>query len=436
MLSNTAPDAPVAVVTGTDGVSGDAPVVTGSLVTPEHELAEAAQSGNLEALNAALAQGADPSSEVSQGDKRFSTDEWPTALEFAIQYGHAGVVQALLDAHARCEAPRLSRLDWLSGSDRAIVRESGRLGRPPLHFAVQTGRVEDARIIWTALVDAGASDEHLRILLGSGPNKWIVNNVWKSRGMASWLFEQAMRTGRHTLEVSRALVAFLFDAKDACHFKDSGFLGRALHTIASTHADVEFARFILERAGTEDARRLCRIASPIDSERTLLEKKIGFDHQKGKTRYEFDHYIEDDNWTALIAAAWYGRPAMMSLIIDELRKGRATQAEADQQVHALLQLGRRPGINIPAALFLAIHRASKFKELVEHASGQRPGPAPTEYMAGRGRYARPKAMRGENNHGYRDQRTDEEMLRDLEECVATLSETVRTVDPGCSCVLS
>ena len=68
--------------------------------------------------------------------------------------------------------------------------------------------------------------------------------------------------------------------------------------------DVEFARFILERAGTEDARRLCRIASPIDSERTLLEKKIGFDHQKGRTRYEFDHYIEDDNWTALIAAAW------------------------------------------------------------------------------------------------------------------------------------
>ena len=151
----------------------------------------------------------------------------------------------------------------------------------------------------------------------------------------------------------------------------------------------------------------------------------------------FDHYIEDDNWTALIAAAWYGRPRMVSLLLDEVKKAGTTEVEAGKEVRNLLQLGKRPGINTPAALFLARHRASKFKELLEHASGQRPGPAPTEYLAGFGKHTVTKQMRGrDGRHGYHDTRSDEEMLHDLEACVATLSETGYAADGGCACLLS
>ena len=283
MLSVSLPAAPAAVVAVTAGAAeADAtditPVVTGMLLTPEHSLADAAKAGNLEALHAALAQGADPSAEVPKGEKRFSTDEHPTALQFAIEGGQPGMVQALLDAHARCEAPRLSRQDWLSGSDRAIVRESGRLCRPPVHYAVQNGLVEDAQIIWKALVDAGASDEHLRIILGSGPNKWIVNNEWQSRGMASWLLEQALTRGQHThtLEAKRAMVAFLFDAREACRFTDCRFLGlggrvgtgprpscvTALHIIASTHGGERTcpSTATISRALPLKGRRACATA--------------------------------------------------------------------------------------------------------------------------------------------------------------------------------
>ena len=159
--------------------------------------------------------------------------------------------------------------------------------------------------------------------------------------------------------------------------------------------DVEFAQLILERAGAEDARRLCRSTSPINNERILKDVRAS-----SRSDMTFDHYIEDDNWTALIAAAWYGRPRMVSLLLDEVKKAGTTEVEAGKEVRNLLQLGKRPGINTPAALFLARHRASKFKELLEHASGQRPGPAPTEYLAGFGKHTVTKQMRGrDGRHG-------------------------------------
>ena len=127
---------------------------------------------------------------------------------------------------------------------------------------------------------------------------------------------------------------------------------------------------------------------------------------------------------------------MVSFLLHEVRKACASEAEAATQARALLRTGAGYTIRTPAALFLAKHRASKFRELVEHSTGQRPGPAPTEYRAGSSAHPRWKPMRGSRSrHGYRDERTDDEMLHDLEACVTLLSETVSAVDRGCACIL-
>ena len=94
----------------------------------------------------------------------------------------------------------------------------------------------------------------------------------------------------------------------------------------------------------------------------------------------FDPFVEDDEWTVLIAAAWYGRPAMLDFILDQIRSAAPDKTTADAEVLTYLKLGKRRGSDTPAALMLARHRASKFKVLVEHATGVRPGPAPNEAL--------------------------------------------------------
>ena len=151
----------------------------------------AARAGNLEAVKALLARGANPNAQ-ERSDQ--------TALMWAAAEGHAAVVQALIDG----------------GAD---IRATLKSGFTPLFFAVREGHIDVARTLLEAGVDVNET-----LHAPEGPQKEVNNASYKPVGEGTSPLLMAVENGHFELAIA------LVDAGADPNDQRTGFT--PLHTMS------------------------------------------------------------------------------------------------------------------------------------------------------------------------------------------------------------
>lgn len=389
-----------------------------------------------QAIDTLLEQGADPSSQIEEGGKRqYSTDEMDTPLQSAIEmkgWGKHGddvnIVKTLLDAHKRIERPALSRREWILGTNAGWVRREHYSRAPPFALCLQYGLLSEARLVL----------EEIRIALRGGTQEDPVGAAIRkefNEGLTKHGSDLIMKvingSANKGTEICIALLELTLglikeidsvDMKVIMGLKSPSHMGGALalrnpnmitplYALSCGLADVSIAQILVQHGGPE---LLSKATEPDSLAELYTETGSGFEGTWRNTTYA--KWSEDNAWTPLIAASWYGRPNFVEFLVKQLG---AREVKRKTYIHGL------------GPLDFVQHRIGQFKVLVEHNQGTRSGEKPESYEERhpKGTTVVKHPFRGETfRHGFRDKRSDEEMLADL-----TAVEKILTV-PGESCV--
>jgi len=385
----------------------------GSMVA---KLNQAVVAADIAALETLLRDGADPSSQIEEvGRRRYSTDEMDTPLQSAIEmkgWGKHGsdvnIVKILLEAHKTIEKPALNRKDWLVGTNAGWVRRESYSRTPPFAHCLQHGLVSEAKLILEEIRVAirpnkddprGDGAKDFKEGLTKQGNDLVMNVVTgtaqRGRDACLALLELTIGIIQEFTSSDMKVIMGIADASGTVSAHNY-LKVTPLYALACGLADVAVAEVLLRHGGREI---LSKATQPDPRAELFKETGIGFAGTGTNTTYA--KWSEDNAWTPLIAACWYGRPEFVKFLLKELG---VTAARHKTYIHGL---GPRDFVE---------HRIKQFEVLVEYEKGSKSGEKPENYEEShpRGTVTVTHQFRGEDfRHGFRDTRTDQQMLADL-----------------------
>ncbi len=265
-----------------------------SAATPGPALHQAAASGNVDAVRAALASGADPDAQLSDRD---TSRSGMSPLMLACFEGNAEVVKLLLDSKARTEARS-------PDGRTALIYAAGWGNAQKVQLLLDAGATVDARASdgMTALMFAAARGdvESVRALVAAGA-RVDERNRWRQTALMA-----AARTG--SIDKVEALLGAGASVEISDQYGDTALSIAA----ASTDADVRIIERLLEANAQVDEPDYDGVTALMKAAETGDEAKVRallsagasaqlMDRANGWTARDWAAKRDDDRGRAIVA---------------------------------------------------------------------------------------------------------------------------------------